>query len=152
MTNLRHFRLPSPTSPIRSLPAARSQPQKEKESLEHQASEQVETTPSQQPPPYPRPQPLYGWFPFHLWFRGETALHKAACQRNRAVCQLLVDAGASLRKTDSKVTWWVSANIHPLGRIAGAVAFPCAHSRGILSVPMEVWGIWGKKGKIKCFI
>eukprot|EP00070_Physeter_catodon_P022921 XP_023985234.1 diacylglycerol kinase iota [Physeter catodon] len=33
---------------------------------------------------------------------GETALHKAACQRNRAVCQLLVDAGASLRKTDSK--------------------------------------------------
>uniref|UniRef100_A0A2R9ASD1 Diacylglycerol kinase n=1 Tax=Pan paniscus TaxID=9597 RepID=A0A2R9ASD1_PANPA len=34
--------------------------------------------------------------------KGETALHKAACQRNRAVCQLLVDAGASLRKTDSK--------------------------------------------------
>uniref|UniRef100_A0A4X2L2D5 Uncharacterized protein n=2 Tax=Vombatus ursinus TaxID=29139 RepID=A0A4X2L2D5_VOMUR len=33
---------------------------------------------------------------------GETALHKAACQRNRAVCQLLVDAGASLRKRDSK--------------------------------------------------
>nr|XP_023394954.1 diacylglycerol kinase iota isoform X1 [Loxodonta africana] len=33
---------------------------------------------------------------------GETALHKAACHRNRAVCQLLVDAGASLRKTDSK--------------------------------------------------
>uniref|UniRef100_A0A673SPB5 Diacylglycerol kinase n=1 Tax=Suricata suricatta TaxID=37032 RepID=A0A673SPB5_SURSU len=33
---------------------------------------------------------------------GETALHKAARQRNRAVCQLLVDAGASLRKTDSK--------------------------------------------------
>ncbi|XP_019508831.1 PREDICTED: diacylglycerol kinase iota isoform X9 [Hipposideros armiger] len=33
---------------------------------------------------------------------GETALHKAACQRNRAVCQLLVDAGASVRKTDSK--------------------------------------------------
>lgn len=39
-----------------------------------------------------------------LWSRGETALHKAACQRHRAVCQLLVDAGASLRKTDSKVT------------------------------------------------
>uniref|UniRef100_A0A8C9CY08 Diacylglycerol kinase n=1 Tax=Phocoena sinus TaxID=42100 RepID=A0A8C9CY08_PHOSS len=35
---------------------------------------------------------------------GETALHKAACQRNRAVCQLLVDAGASLRKTDSGKT------------------------------------------------
>uniref|UniRef100_A0A8C3TS34 Diacylglycerol kinase n=1 Tax=Catharus ustulatus TaxID=91951 RepID=A0A8C3TS34_CATUS len=34
--------------------------------------------------------------------QGETALHKAACQRHRAVCQLLVDAGASLRKTDSK--------------------------------------------------
>ncbi|XP_065598756.1 diacylglycerol kinase iota isoform X4 [Cyrtonyx montezumae] len=33
---------------------------------------------------------------------GETALHKAACQRHRAICQLLVDAGASLRKTDSK--------------------------------------------------
>ncbi|EGV92469.1 Diacylglycerol kinase iota [Cricetulus griseus] len=33
---------------------------------------------------------------------GDTALHKAACQRNRAVCQLLVDAGASLRQTDSK--------------------------------------------------
>lgn len=39
-----------------------------------------------------------------LWSRGETALHKAACQRHRAICQLLVDAGASLRKTDSKVT------------------------------------------------
>uniref|UniRef100_A0A8B9S0X8 Diacylglycerol kinase n=1 Tax=Accipiter nisus TaxID=211598 RepID=A0A8B9S0X8_9AVES len=36
------------------------------------------------------------------WAKGETALHKAACQRHRAVCQLLVDAGASLRKTDSK--------------------------------------------------
>uniref|UniRef100_A0A8B9BFJ8 Diacylglycerol kinase n=1 Tax=Anser brachyrhynchus TaxID=132585 RepID=A0A8B9BFJ8_9AVES len=33
---------------------------------------------------------------------GETALHKAACQRHRAICQLLVDVGASLRKTDSK--------------------------------------------------
>ncbi|KAJ6660062.1 hypothetical protein lerEdw1_018260 [Lerista edwardsae] len=33
---------------------------------------------------------------------GETALHKAACQRHRGVCQLLVEAGASLRKTDSK--------------------------------------------------
>uniref|UniRef100_A0A8D0L436 Diacylglycerol kinase n=1 Tax=Sphenodon punctatus TaxID=8508 RepID=A0A8D0L436_SPHPU len=33
---------------------------------------------------------------------GETALHKAACQRHRSICQLLVDAGASLRKTDSK--------------------------------------------------
>uniref|UniRef100_A0A8C3Q8Z5 Diacylglycerol kinase n=1 Tax=Geospiza parvula TaxID=87175 RepID=A0A8C3Q8Z5_GEOPR len=40
--------------------------------------------------------------PSVLWSRGETALHKAACQRHRAVCQLLVDAGASLRKTDSK--------------------------------------------------
>uniref|UniRef100_A0A8C8B450 Diacylglycerol kinase n=1 Tax=Otus sunia TaxID=257818 RepID=A0A8C8B450_9STRI len=45
--------------------------------------------------------------PLHLILRkcilvGETALHKAACQRHRAVCQLLVDAGASLRKTDSK--------------------------------------------------
>uniref|UniRef100_A0A8B9I221 Diacylglycerol kinase n=1 Tax=Anser brachyrhynchus TaxID=132585 RepID=A0A8B9I221_9AVES len=34
--------------------------------------------------------------------QGETALHKAACQRHRAICQLLVDVGASLRKTDSK--------------------------------------------------
>ncbi|XP_053108298.1 diacylglycerol kinase iota isoform X9 [Hemicordylus capensis] len=33
---------------------------------------------------------------------GETALHKAACQRHRGICQLLVEAGASLRKTDSK--------------------------------------------------
>uniref|UniRef100_A0A674K812 Diacylglycerol kinase n=1 Tax=Terrapene triunguis TaxID=2587831 RepID=A0A674K812_9SAUR len=33
---------------------------------------------------------------------GETALHKAACQRHRGICQLLVDAGASLRNTDSK--------------------------------------------------
>uniref|UniRef100_A0A8C3LK74 Diacylglycerol kinase n=1 Tax=Chrysolophus pictus TaxID=9089 RepID=A0A8C3LK74_CHRPC len=37
-----------------------------------------------------------------VMFLGETALHKAACQRHRAICQLLVDAGASLRKTDSK--------------------------------------------------
>lgn len=28
----------------------------------------------------------------------------AACQRHRGVCQLLVEAGASLRTTDSKVT------------------------------------------------
>uniref|UniRef100_A0A803T6G3 Diacylglycerol kinase n=1 Tax=Anolis carolinensis TaxID=28377 RepID=A0A803T6G3_ANOCA len=34
--------------------------------------------------------------------KGETALHKAACQRHRGICQLLVEAGASLRKTDSK--------------------------------------------------
>uniref|UniRef100_A0A8C4JZB8 Diacylglycerol kinase n=1 Tax=Dromaius novaehollandiae TaxID=8790 RepID=A0A8C4JZB8_DRONO len=45
--------------------------------------------------------------PLHLIVRkctlvGETALHKAACQRHRAICQLLVDAGASLRKMDSK--------------------------------------------------
>uniref|UniRef100_A0A8C4YR64 Diacylglycerol kinase n=1 Tax=Gopherus evgoodei TaxID=1825980 RepID=A0A8C4YR64_9SAUR len=33
---------------------------------------------------------------------GETALHKAACQRHRGICQLLVDGGASLRNTDSK--------------------------------------------------
>ncbi|XP_063164958.1 diacylglycerol kinase iota [Candoia aspera] len=33
---------------------------------------------------------------------GETALHKAACQRHRGICQLLVEAGASLRKMDSK--------------------------------------------------
>ncbi|KAF7240548.1 Diacylglycerol kinase iota [Varanus komodoensis] len=33
---------------------------------------------------------------------GETALHKAACQRHRTICQLLVEAGASLRKADSK--------------------------------------------------
>ncbi|XP_075796210.1 diacylglycerol kinase iota isoform X8 [Pelodiscus sinensis] len=33
---------------------------------------------------------------------GETALHKAACQCHRGICQLLVEAGASLRKTDSK--------------------------------------------------
>ncbi|XP_054844599.1 diacylglycerol kinase iota isoform X2 [Eublepharis macularius] len=33
---------------------------------------------------------------------GETALHKAACQRHRGICQLLVEAGASLRNTDSK--------------------------------------------------
>uniref|UniRef100_A0ACB8FMG1 Uncharacterized protein n=2 Tax=Sphaerodactylus townsendi TaxID=933632 RepID=A0ACB8FMG1_9SAUR len=33
---------------------------------------------------------------------GETALHKAACQRHRGICQLLVEAGASLKNTDSK--------------------------------------------------
>uniref|UniRef100_A0A6J0TH89 Diacylglycerol kinase n=1 Tax=Pogona vitticeps TaxID=103695 RepID=A0A6J0TH89_9SAUR len=33
---------------------------------------------------------------------GETALHKAACQRHRGICQLLVEAGASLKKTDAK--------------------------------------------------
>ncbi|ETE64852.1 Diacylglycerol kinase iota, partial [Ophiophagus hannah] len=33
---------------------------------------------------------------------GETALHKAAYQRHRGICQLLVEAGASLRKMDSK--------------------------------------------------
>lgn len=36
--------------------------------------------------------------------RGETALHMAACQHHRGICQLLVEAGASLRTTDSKVT------------------------------------------------
>uniref|UniRef100_A0A8D0CDK8 Diacylglycerol kinase n=1 Tax=Salvator merianae TaxID=96440 RepID=A0A8D0CDK8_SALMN len=33
---------------------------------------------------------------------GGLALHKAACQGHRGICQLLVEAGASLRKTDSK--------------------------------------------------
>ncbi|XP_078527950.1 diacylglycerol kinase iota isoform X3 [Lissotriton helveticus] len=33
---------------------------------------------------------------------GETALHKAAFQRHRRVCQLLIDAGASLMKKDLK--------------------------------------------------
>uniref|UniRef100_A0A8C6XKT9 Diacylglycerol kinase n=1 Tax=Naja naja TaxID=35670 RepID=A0A8C6XKT9_NAJNA len=33
---------------------------------------------------------------------GETALHKAAYQRHHGICQLLVEAGASLRKMDSK--------------------------------------------------
>ncbi|KAL8222119.1 UNVERIFIED_CONTAM: hypothetical protein K2H54_074965 [Gekko kuhli] len=33
---------------------------------------------------------------------GETALHMAACQCHRGICQLLVEAGASLRSTDSK--------------------------------------------------
>ncbi|XP_077195988.1 diacylglycerol kinase iota isoform X2 [Paroedura picta] len=33
---------------------------------------------------------------------GETALHMAACQRHRGICQLLVEAGASLKTTDSK--------------------------------------------------
>ncbi|KAM3833694.1 diacylglycerol kinase iota [Vipera latastei] len=33
---------------------------------------------------------------------GETALHKAACQRHRGICQMLVEAGASLGKMDSK--------------------------------------------------
>uniref|UniRef100_A0A670YNC5 Diacylglycerol kinase n=1 Tax=Pseudonaja textilis TaxID=8673 RepID=A0A670YNC5_PSETE len=33
---------------------------------------------------------------------GETALHKAAYQRHRGICQLLVEAGASLRQMDSK--------------------------------------------------
>lgn len=100
------------------------------------------------PHPFPAASnPFMGGFPFHLWFRGETALHKAACQRNRAVCQLLVDAGASLRKTDSKVTRWVSANILPLGEIAGTVAFACDHSTDILSVLMEVPGVLEKGGK-----
>ncbi|XP_026549226.1 diacylglycerol kinase iota [Notechis scutatus] len=33
---------------------------------------------------------------------GETALHKAAYQRHRGICQLLVEAGASLRQMDSE--------------------------------------------------
>ncbi|XP_039200708.1 diacylglycerol kinase iota isoform X6 [Crotalus tigris] len=33
---------------------------------------------------------------------GETALHKAACQCHRGICQMLVEAGASLGKMDSK--------------------------------------------------
>lgn len=86
------------------------------------------------------------WF-LNLWFRGETALHKAACQRNRAVCQLLVDAGASLRQTDSKVTGWVSASILPLWEIAGTMASTCARSTGILSVLMGGPGALGKGGK-----
>uniref|UniRef100_A0A5F9CB98 Diacylglycerol kinase iota n=1 Tax=Oryctolagus cuniculus TaxID=9986 RepID=A0A5F9CB98_RABIT len=78
---------------------------------------------------------------------GETALHKAACQRNRAVCQLLVDAGASLRKTDSKVTQRARASILPLGEMAGSAASACACSTGTLSVLMEVPGALEKRGK-----
>jgi hypothetical protein len=94
----------------------------------------------------PHLSPTHAWF-LNLWFRGETALHKAACQRNRAVCQLLVDAGASLRQTDSKVTGWVSANILPLWEIAGTTASTCARSTGILSVFMEGPGALEKGGK-----
>lgn len=97
-------------------------------------------------PPSPHLSPTLAWF-LNLWFRGETALHKAACQRNRAVCQLLVDAGASLRQTDSKVTGWVSASILPLWEIAGTVASTCACSTSILSVLMEGPGALGKGGK-----
>uniref|UniRef100_A0A8C7U3Q9 Diacylglycerol kinase n=1 Tax=Oncorhynchus mykiss TaxID=8022 RepID=A0A8C7U3Q9_ONCMY len=36
------------------------------------------------------------------FFRGDTALHKAASQRHHAVCHLLMDSGASLIKTNFK--------------------------------------------------
>lgn len=36
-------------------------------------------------------------------FRGETALHKAATSCQRSICKYLVEAGASLMKTDLQV-------------------------------------------------
>lgn len=64
------------------------------------------------------------WFSV-LWSRGETALHKAACQRHRAICQLLVDAGASLRKTDSKVTQPCQPVIKYCSQVRLSIIRPC---------------------------
>lgn len=36
-------------------------------------------------------------------YRGDTALHKAATEKLHAVCRLLVEAGASLKKTNFQV-------------------------------------------------
>ena len=43
------------------------------------------------------------WFAF-LFFRGQTALHKAALYERRTICSLLVQAGASLTRTDYDVS------------------------------------------------
>lgn len=40
---------------------------------------------------------------FGFVYRGETALHKAASEKQHAVCRLLVEAGASLEKTNFQV-------------------------------------------------
>lgn len=45
---------------------------------------------------------------FHMFVclfvcRGDTALHKAASEKLHAVCRLLVEAGASLKKTNFQV-------------------------------------------------
>ena len=39
-----------------------------------------------------------------LCFRGQTALHKAALYERRTICSLLVQAGASLTRTDYDVS------------------------------------------------
>lgn len=43
------------------------------------------------------------WFAF-LFLRGQTALHKAALYERRTICSLLVQAGASLTRTDYDVS------------------------------------------------
>ena len=50
------------------------------------------------------PNKLTTYFLFLIFsFRGQTALHKAACYQCRTICYLLVEAGASLTQTDFQV-------------------------------------------------
>lgn len=44
--------------------------------------------------------------------RGDTALHKAASGKLHAVCRLLVEAGASLKKTNFQVYYRSLSNTH----------------------------------------
>lgn len=56
--------------------------------------------------PVPPPACAGGCCPFSnppVRFRGETALHKAASSCQRSICHYLVEAGASLMKTDLQV-------------------------------------------------
>lgn len=47
---------------------------------------------------------MFFCFLFFLSHRGETALHKAAAAGQRTICNYLVEAGASLMRTDLQVT------------------------------------------------
>ncbi|ERE91551.1 diacylglycerol kinase iota-like protein, partial [Cricetulus griseus] len=73
---------------------------------------------------------------------GETALHKAACQRNRAVCQLLVDAGASLRQTDSKFSGCANSSGTPVYRFVSQL--PKSSPDVMIEIYQHEMSLWGK--------
>lgn len=58
--------------------------------------------------------------------RGETALHKAAASCQRTICAYLVDAGASLTKTDLQVSGLASTPpLPPLVHLVSSLTLCC---------------------------
>lgn len=67
-------------------------------------------------------------------FRGETALHKAAASCQWSICHYLVEAGASLMKTDLQVlTWNAQSALWRRSSLDSSHSAESAHSFSLLS-------------------